>query len=241
MSNLVELGKRIIRPAKDDLDSPSCSRWATPKVTILGGGPAGLAAGYFANKAGLSFEILEAKSRVGGNAITFQEGEFRCDSGSHRFHDKDPEMTQEVRSLLGDELLECQIGSQIFHHGRAIDFPLSPINLLKALDRRTCVKAAWDWWCARSQRHDKKSSFEDFAVQTYGWEIARRFLLSYSEKLWGLPGHRLSPTIASTRLKGLRLSTILLEMSISNNRKARYRESNRRYNHPLPLHPRGRP
>src|SRR5229473_482622 len=93
-----------------------------PRLTILGGGPAGLAAGYFARKHDLTFTVLEAGSRVGGNAITFQHDEFRFDSGAHRFHDRDPAMTLEVKALLGSDLLECSIASQIFHNGRWVSF-----------------------------------------------------------------------------------------------------------------------
>ncbi|WP_397385230.1 NAD(P)-binding protein, partial [Prosthecobacter sp.] len=53
-------------------------------LMILGGGPAGLAVGHFARKAGLEFQLLEASSRFGGNATTFVENGFRFDSGAHR-------------------------------------------------------------------------------------------------------------------------------------------------------------
>ena len=180
-------------------------------VAILGGGPGGLAAGYFARRADLPFRIYEARERVGGNAITFVEGEFRFDSGAHRWHDKDAEMTAEIRRLLGADLLECAVPSQIYHAGRWVDFPLSPLSLLEGLGVRTCFNGALDVLRARVAAAEELSHFEHHAVRRYGREFARRFLLSYSEKLWGLPCHQLSPDISGARLKGLNLTTFVLE------------------------------
>jgi hypothetical protein len=69
------------------------------EITILGGGPAGLAIGYYAQKAGLEFRIYEAQNHVGGNCVTLQQGGFKFDSGAHRFHDKDPQATAEIKRL----------------------------------------------------------------------------------------------------------------------------------------------
>jgi protoporphyrinogen oxidase len=192
------------------------------KLAILGGGPGGLAAGYFARKADLPFCIYEAQTRVGGNAITFQEGEFRFDSGAHRWHDKDAEMTAEVRRLLGADLLQCSLPSQIYHEGCWVDFPLSPLSLLGALGVWTCFNGALDVLRARLSAADEFSHFEHHAVRKYGREFARRFLLSYSEKLWGLPCRQLSPGISGSRLKGLDLTTFVFEAVGNQRAKTRH-------------------
>lgn len=54
-------------------------------VTILGGGIAGLSAGYFSKKKGLDFVIYEAGKNVGGNCQTFAIGDFKVDTGAHHF------------------------------------------------------------------------------------------------------------------------------------------------------------
>ena len=73
-------------------------------LTILGAGIAGLAAGYYAKKAGFPFTILESGNVIGGNCRTIQHNGFSFDTGAHRFHDKDPTQTREIKSLLGDEI-----------------------------------------------------------------------------------------------------------------------------------------
>jgi protoporphyrinogen oxidase len=182
-----------------------------PEITILGGGPAGLAVGYYTQKGGLRFRLYEAQNRVGGNCITLQHGAFRFDSGAHRFHDKDPQATEEIKHLLGEELRKIEVPSQIWHDGKLFDFPIAPLNLLTRMGPLGCARAALDLVRGRLGRRDSTGSFEDFALRTYGREIASRFLLNYSEKLWGAPCRQLSPAICGKRLKGLGLASLIIE------------------------------
>lgn len=57
-------------------------------LAILGGGIAGLAAGYYAKKRGVNFTVYKAKSSIGGNCSTLRKGNFLFDSGARRFHDR---------------------------------------------------------------------------------------------------------------------------------------------------------
>src|SRR5574341_1867538 len=180
-------------------------------VTILGGGPAGLAAGYYARKCGLPFTIYEESQRIGGNCVTLQHGEFLFDSGAHRLHDKYEDVTQEIKNLLGSDLRKVEAPSQIFHQGKWIDFPLSPLNLVGKLGFWNCTKSGFELVRSRMLQGPGDGSFEDFAVHTYGRNLADRFLLRYSEKLWGVPCKSLSPGISGSRMKGLGLKTFLIE------------------------------
>lgn len=190
-------------------------------LTIIGGGPAGLAAGYYASQEKFPFTIYESRERVGGNAVTLQHGPFLFDSGAHRFHDQDPAVTADVKALLGDRLERIEVPSQIFHHGKFIDFPLSPLQLLLKLGPVECGKAALKLLQARLWARQART-FEDLAIHTYGRTIAEHFLLNYSEKLWGLPCHRLSPRVAGRRMKGLTLATFFLEAMFSRKAKTEH-------------------
>ncbi len=183
------------------------------RLTILGGGAAGLAVGYFARKKGIPFTLFEAGEVPGGLARTYRFGDFLFDSGAHRFHDKDPEMTAEIKTLLGDDLLRIEVPSQIYIEGNYVDFPLSPLNVFKSLGLKTCLKAAADFLKARRAPSDKPANFEEISVRRYGRLIAQMFLLNYSEKLWGIPCRRLLPQVSGKRLKGMGLWTFLLELT----------------------------
>ncbi len=177
-------------------------------IHILGGGPAGLTTGYYAKKRGLDFSIYEASAHVGGNCRTLRLGDFRFDTGAHRFHDKDAQTTQEVKALLGDALFRVDAPSEIFFQGKFYRFPLALNDLTKKLDARTLGRIAWENVSFKPRA--RADDFATFAINQYGKTLAERFLLNYSEKLWGEAPHNLSTAIAGNRLKGLDLRSFLL-------------------------------
>ena len=177
-------------------------------LTILGGGPAGLAAGYYARRVGHRFRILEAAASVGGHCITEERHGFRFDRGAHRFHDKDPDVTADVLKLLGHEMTQVSAPSAIHAEGRFLPFPPSPRHLLAHLGPGRFAAAAAAAFLARLS-DSPVDSFEAFAHRAYGPRLARMFLLNYSEKLWGRPCAELSPAISGGRLRGLKLSALL--------------------------------
>jgi protoporphyrinogen oxidase len=190
-----------------------------PGTAILGGGMAGLAAGYYASKSSLPFHLYERSARIGGTAVTYANGDFLYDSGAHRFHANDDQTTEEMFRLLGDELLTVSAPSQICHEGKFIDFPLSPLNLISALGMSASSAAAWSFLKTRLSVKEEESSFRRHAIRRYGPEIARRFLLGYSEKLWGDDSENLLPEISGKRLNGLTLKTFVVEFFLGQRAK----------------------
>lgn len=191
-------------------------------ATILGGGPAGLASAYMARKHNLSFSLYEAGRELGGNCRTFNYQGFLFDMGAHRFHDKDPAVTAEIKQLLGDQLRLVQAPSKIYFQGEYLDFPLSPFNLLMNLDPLTSAQVAGSFLMSTLQPAKEIITFEDFAVRQYGRLLSEMFLFNYSEKLWGLPPNRLSPSIGGTRLGGLRFATMMRELLQGNLKKTEH-------------------
>lgn len=177
-------------------------------LTILGGGPSGLAAAADAARRGYPRQLFEAAPFVGGNCTTFQWRGFRYDSGAHRFHDRDPVVTARIQQLLGDELRLVQAPSQICTRDGFVTFPLQASTLPLQLGVRELAVAGWDY-LRRPRGDGAPRHFEELAVRAYGRRLADRFLLGYSEKLWGLPCDRLSPEIAGRRLKGLNAAALL--------------------------------
>lgn len=176
-------------------------------IHILGGGPAGLTAGYYAKKEKLNFLIYEAGTQVGGNCRTLQLDDFRYDTGAHRFHDKDPDVTKEVKNLLGEDLLKVDAPSEIFFQNKFYRFPLNLNDLVENMQLNTLLKIACDKLHSGHSKQPK--NFKELAFSRYGKTLAERFLLNYSEKLWGLPTDRLSTAISGNRLKGLDLKSFL--------------------------------
>lgn len=184
---------------------------AAERLSVLGGGPAGLAAAYYARRAGLDLTVYEAGAEAGGNCRTLRHGDFLFDTGAHRLHDRDPQVTAEIRRLLGDDLLEVHAPSQISWEGEWVDFPLSPYDLASKLPARTLLRIAGENVRQRLLPAAPARSFRDQAVSSYGETLAEMFLLGYSRKLWGEDTARLSPAVAGSRLRHLDLKTFLIE------------------------------
>lgn len=184
------------------------------QIAILGAGPAGLACGWALEELGRrDYSIFEKSSVHGGNARTVNFGEFRYDTGPHRFHARDPEATRRISDLMGPDLLQVNAPARIHWRGRFVDFPLRPVQILRSGGLQYTVRAAKDLVLSRfSDRHDgAPNDFSACAVARFGKTIADTFLIPFSERLWGLPGSELSPDIAGRRLPGFSMAGIIKE------------------------------
>ena len=180
-----------------------------PFLDILGAGPAGLSAGYFAKNKNIPFRIFESSEYIGGNCRTITHGEFRYDTGAHRFHDKEIEATNVVKNLIGDELLTIDAPSQILSEGRMIDFPMNFSSLMDNLTISQIFKILVENIYNITSNKKKIQNFKELAYKTYGKTLSDRFLINYTEKLWGQSADNLDKVIAGGRLKNLDLISII--------------------------------
>ena len=194
-----------------------------PKIDILGGGPAGLSVAYFARKKGYDICIHEGSSTIGGNCRTIKMGEYRFDTGAHRFHDKIPSITEEVKKLMGDDLKKINIPSKIYFDGRMIDFPLSFLSVMKNLKLSEILKIVVENFFNVFKANVEHKNFEELACAKYGPTLSNLFLINYTEKLWGARANQLQTTISGNRLKNLNISSMIIEM-INKNRKVKHLE-----------------
>ena len=103
-----------------------------PHVLILGAGPAGLEAAFQLSQRQIArVTVIEQNDEVGGNAGSFELDGLHLDYGSHRLHPAcDSTILQELKQLLGDDLLVRPRHGRIRLKGRWIHFPLKPLNLM---------------------------------------------------------------------------------------------------------------
>jgi protoporphyrinogen oxidase len=113
--------------------------------------------------------------------------------------------------LMGDEMLSVDAPSMIWDRGRFVDFPPTPLNAIVSCGPIGALRIGVELLRAHLKPRECVS-FEDFAVGQFGETLARRIVLNYSEKLWGLPASQLSPDIATRRLKGMTLRSLFLEL-----------------------------
>jgi protoporphyrinogen oxidase len=98
----------------------------------------------------------------------------------------------------------------IFDDGRLMSFPFQLTDVLRHLGPGMVAQGALDLAAARVAAPDP-TSFAGLAVSRYGRTLAKRFLLGYTRKLWGIPCDRLSARVSGERLRGLDLRQFLLQ------------------------------
>ena len=74
-------------------------------VAVLGGGPAGLTAGYVLALKGRSGVVYEADDIVGGIARTQEVRGYRFDLGGHRFFTKLRPVEKLWQAMIGEDFL----------------------------------------------------------------------------------------------------------------------------------------
>lgn len=178
---------------------------AKPRVVILGAGPAGLGAGWqLALQEKADVTILEQRDVVGGNAGSFDLAGLRVDYGSHRLHPAcEPKILNDLKLLLGEDLLDRPRHGRIRIQGRWIHFPLKPQDLAVRLpisfSRGIAVDAAKKLLMHGSNGNGHET-FTSVLEKGLGATICRDFYFPYARKIWGVQPEELSPTQARRRV-----------------------------------------
>jgi protoporphyrinogen oxidase len=173
-------------------------------VAILGAGPAGLGAAWRLAKENKADAIVfEQKETVGGNAGSFEIAGLPVDYGSHRLHPAtDAKILDDLRELLGEDLLERPRHGRIRLQNRWIHFPLKPQDLITKLPAEFGAGVALDA-LKKFVPHKNGNGHETFTgvlEKGLGATVCRDFYFPYAEKIWGLPPAELSATQARRRV-----------------------------------------
>lgn len=186
-----------------------------PRITILGAGPAGVAAAHALTKAGKAqVEVLERAAQAGGNSSSFQIEGIWCDFGSHRFHPvADPSVIADVQGLLGADLLLQPRHGRIRLGGRWIHFPLKPLDALLRLPPWFAASLFGDMLLKPFRKKTEGAkSFSSVLYDGLGATISENFYFPYVRKLWGLDPDKLAVTLAERRVSSGSVGKILGKM-----------------------------
>src|ERR671916_3022180 len=129
---------------------------------VLGGGPAGLTAGYLLAKRELPVTVLEAEAQVGGLAKTVERDGYRFDLGGHRFFTKSDEVQRLWHEVLGDELLVRARLSRIFWRGRFIDYPLRLHDVVRKVGPVELGRCATSYAASLARNRRTAETFEEW-------------------------------------------------------------------------------
>ena len=127
-------------------------------------------------------------------------------------------MTQEIKELMGDELLIVKSPSKIYKDGVMIDFPINFSSLLHSLSLGQICDILIENTFKRSSNRNMEKNFKNRAYHTYGKTLSNLFLINYTEKLWGRSADLLQENVAGDRLKNLDLPSIIKQKILGFNK-----------------------
>ncbi|GMT42987.1 MAG: hypothetical protein IEMM0002_1398 [bacterium] len=173
---------------------------------VLGGGFAGLAAGYVLAKAQKKVAVVEKDPVFGGLSRTIKHDGFKFDLGGHRFLTKDIKIENFVKDLMSDGYLVVPRTSQIYMRGSFFDYPLTPTNALFGMGIPTTAHILYDYFkeIIGSKINPREIiSLEDWVVSKFGRKMFDLYFKQYSEKVWGIDCKEISAEWVANRIKGL--------------------------------------
>jgi protoporphyrinogen oxidase len=181
------------------------------KVVILGGGIAGLAAAWRLSKKDFEVHIIEISNRPGGLAGGVEWNGNIYEFGPHVFHTTDQEILNDIKNIMGEDLIRFKRTVKIKFMGEYFDFPLSITDILKKLPFKTVTQCLFSliYYNLKSMINPpKQENSETVLLGNYGKGLYEIFFKSYIKKVWGVLPKEFSPEFARQRIPKMNLLVV---------------------------------
>ena len=175
-------------------------------IYILGGGPTGISVAHELNNiSDAEFLLIEKGNKIGGLASTLNwEPHGLHDLGPHKIFSIDKKLEKKVKLILGNEnWVTKKKKSKIFLNGKLINYPPSPLIILKTFGFFLFIKFVISFLYQKFYLNFKKKkidSYKDHLTTRVGSEIFSKVFQPITEKIWGDPS-TLDKKLSETRVQ----------------------------------------
>ena len=177
------------------------SKLSGDTVLVLGGGIAGISAGYHAKASGFSTIVLEAANKPGGLTSNFEVEGFRFDNAIHM-------------SFTADEYVRSVFDRTPFYKHQPDAYCLEKSTWMKHPVQNNLYPLPTDEKVALLESfvsrptHEPKN-YHEWLVSQYGEKITDRYPVPYTRKYWGLEPDELSLDWIGHRMRKAKFSEVL--------------------------------
>jgi len=190
-------------------------------VIVVGSGISGLSLAWRLLDRGVSVDVLEADSQVGGLAKTMREGDYCLDMGPHSFFSEHEETLGKILHLFSDEpLVPTPRAVKFLYNGAYLDYPLTPRSVFLQMGLYSGFRTILSYLKRRIIPYRSgtlgtaEETVRDWAVSNFGEHLYHNFFKPYTEQFWKVSCGELSartiPNHTRTNVGNV-LRTILLK------------------------------
>jgi len=181
------------------------------EVFVIGAGPAGLTAAYCLAKEGRSVLVIERDPvYVGGISRTVDYKGYLFDIGGHRFFSKSKEVVALWQEILPDDFITRPRLSRIYYNGKFFSYPLKAFEALLKLGVLTSAACMLSYAYAKLFPVAPARTLHEWVRNQFGERLFQIFFKTYTEKVWGMSCDEISADWATQRIKGLDLTTAVI-------------------------------
>jgi len=158
-------------------------------TVIIGGGLAGLSAGY--HLAEQEPTVFEREKEIGGLCRSFTQDGFTFDCTGHLIHLRNPYTKELVAKILPDAFHAHERLASIYSKSVSTPYPFQantyglPPEVVKE-----CVMGFVE--SMKEHPGGAPANFHDWTLRTFGSGIAKHFMLPYNEKFWKQDLHNIT-------------------------------------------------
>src|SRR5215475_11299881 len=173
--------RNVVRSLPFRLPADESGHEVMKKIAILGGGLAGVSAGYHLRE--FDPVVFEKEPAIGGLCRSFTQDGFTFDCTGHLIHFKNPYTKELVARILPDAFHAHERLSAIHSKSVTTPYPFQANTYgLPPETVKECVAGFVETMQASNNGGPK--NFHDWVVCTFGTGIAKHFMLPYNEKFW---------------------------------------------------------